>query len=119
MTIYGRTWWGKKWLQSFDGIDYDNRLPRGRTYANTGRAFGIKINGHIVTAKVSGSRPQPYKVEVILNELSLSEQQTIRQIIETSPAILAKLINRQLSTSLFDKLNDLGIKLFPSNCLII
>ncbi len=123
MTIYGRTWWGKKWLQSFDGIDYDNRLPRGRTCANTGRAFGIKINGHIVTAKVHssgsypyrGSKPQPYKVKIILNELSSSEQQTIRQIIETSPAILAKLINRQLSASLFDKLNDLGIKLFPSN----
>ncbi len=82
MTIYGRTWWGKKWLQSFDGIDYDNRLPRGRTCANTGRAFGIKINGHIVTAKVHssgsypyrGSKPQPYKVKIILNELSSSEQ---------------------------------------------
>ncbi len=29
--------------------------------------------------------------------------------------MLSKLINRQLPTSLFDKLNDLGIKLFPSN----
>ncbi|GFR26342.1 uncharacterized protein Rv2102 [Trichonephila clavata] len=119
MTIYGRTWWGKKWLQSFDGIDYDNRLPRGRTCANTGRAFDIKINGHIVTAKVHSSaykiRAHPYKVEIILNELSSSEQHTIRQIIETSPSILSKLINRQLPTSLFDKLNDLGIKLFPSN----
>ncbi|WP_265026470.1 SWIM zinc finger family protein [Wolbachia endosymbiont (group A) of Bibio marci] len=119
MTIYGRTWWGEKWLQCFNRIDYDNRLPRGRTCANTGRAFGIKINGHIVTAKVHSSaykiRAHPYKVEIILNELSSSEQHTIRQIIETSPTILAKLINRQLSVSLFDKLNDSGIKLFPSN----
>ncbi|APR97870.1 DEAD/DEAH box helicase [Wolbachia endosymbiont of Folsomia candida] len=125
MAIYGRTWWGEKWLQCFNRIDYDNRLSRGRTCANTGRAFGVKINGHIVTAKVHssgsypykirGSKPQPYQVEIILNELSPSEQRTIRQIIETSPSILSKLINRQLPASLFDKLSDLGIKLFPSN----
>lgn len=112
MSIYGRTWWGKKWLQSFSEVDYDNRLSRGRTYANTGRAFGIQINGNTITAKVSGSRPHPYKVKITLNELNSS---AIRCIIENSPSILPKLINRQLPTLLFDKLNDSGIKLFPSN----
>ncbi|MBR9984171.1 MAG: DEAD/DEAH box helicase [Wolbachia endosymbiont of Homalodisca vitripennis] len=112
MSIYGRTWWGKKWLQSFNEVDYDNRLSRGRTYANTGRAFGIQINGNTITAKVSGSRPHPYKVKIILNELNSS---AIRCIIENSPSILPKLINKQLPTLLFDKLNDSGIKLFPSN----
>nr|WP_253309298.1 DEAD/DEAH box helicase [Rickettsia endosymbiont of Ceutorhynchus assimilis] len=112
MSIYGRTWWGKKWLQSFSEVDYDNRLSRGRTYANTGRAFGIQINGNTITAKVSGSRPHPYKVKIILNELNSS---AIRCIIENSPSILPKLINKQLPTLLFDKLNDSGIKLFPSN----
>ncbi|MDR2609329.1 MAG: hypothetical protein LBC06_01895 [Rickettsiales bacterium] len=115
MSHYGRTWWGKKWLQSFDEVDDDNRLPRGRTYANTGRAFGIKINGHMITAKVRGSMPHPCKVKIILSELSSSEQHTIRCIIEDSPSILSNLINRQLPVSLLDKLNDSGIKLFPSN----
>ena len=36
---------GKKWLETFNGIDYDNRLPSGRTYANTGRAYNIAIKG--------------------------------------------------------------------------
>ncbi|MDR3131602.1 MAG: DEAD/DEAH box helicase [Rickettsiales bacterium] len=115
MSHYGRTWWGKKWLQSFDEVDDDNRLPRGRTYANTGRAFGIKINGHMITAKVRGSMPHPYKVKITLSELSSSEQHTIRCIVEDSPSILSNLINRQLPVSLLDKLNDSGIKLFPSN----
>ena len=33
---YGRTWWGAQWLQALTQIDHDNRLPRGRTYANRG-----------------------------------------------------------------------------------
>jgi len=29
---YGNTWWGAKWLDALSQIDFDNRLPRGRTY---------------------------------------------------------------------------------------
>lgn len=60
---YGNTWWGKQWLNALNNIDYSNRLPRGRTYANKGRAHDIEINGNQITAKVSGSRPRPYRVD--------------------------------------------------------
>ena len=33
---FGKTWWGQKWLQSLNNIDYSNRLPRGSTYARKG-----------------------------------------------------------------------------------
>ena len=56
---YGNTWWGKQWLQALANIDYSNRLPRGRTYANKGMAQDIVINKNIITANVRGSRPQP------------------------------------------------------------
>ena len=53
---YGTTWWGAQWLQALAKIDYDNRLPRGRTYANNGSVTTLKqLDGHI-TAKVQGSR---------------------------------------------------------------
>ncbi|WP_386086827.1 SNF2-related protein [Wolbachia endosymbiont (group A) of Norellia spinipes] len=113
MTIYGRTWWSKKWLQCLGGVDCDNRLQRGRTYANDGRVSGIKINSNVIVAKVYGSG-QSYRVEVILREFNASEKHAIHQIIKTSPAILSRLINRRLPSSLLDKLNDSGIKLFPS-----
>ena len=35
-TTYGSTWWGAAWLQALTSIDYENRLPRGRTYLNQG-----------------------------------------------------------------------------------
>lgn len=36
---YGTTWRGKQWLQALKDIDYSNRLPRGKTYANKGLAY--------------------------------------------------------------------------------
>lgn len=115
MAIYGRTWWGKKWLETFTDIDCDNRLPRGRMYANTGRAHDIKIQGNIITAKVSGSRPTPYKVEVILNQFSQADKDAVHQAISNSPAILSALITKRLPGQLFEKLNEHKIKLFPTN----
>jgi hypothetical protein len=41
---------GKKWLETFNGIDCDNRLPSGRTYANTGRAYKYSNQGLNLTA---------------------------------------------------------------------
>jgi hypothetical protein len=115
MATYGKTWWGKKWLETFNGIDYDNRLPRGRTYANTGRAYGIEIKENVITALVTGSRPRPYKVEIVLSKFTPSEQKIIHQTIVNSPSILSGLLNKKLSTKLLDQLKYHGIRLFPQN----
>ncbi|WP_246198596.1 DEAD/DEAH box helicase [Wolbachia endosymbiont of Ctenocephalides felis wCfeJ] len=112
--MYGRTLWGKKWLQCLGGAYCSNRLQRGKTYANDGRVSSIKINGNVIIAAVRGSG-QSYRVKVILREFNASEKRIIHQIIKTSPAILSRLINRRLPSSLLDKIDDLGIKLFPSS----
>ena len=115
MATYGKTWWGKKWLETFNDIDCDNRLPRGRTYANTGRAYNIEINGNVITARVRGSRPTSYKVEIILSKFSVAEQKLIHQTIINSPSILSGLLNKKLPTKLLDQLDAHGIRLFPQD----
>ena len=62
---YGNTWWGKQWLNALSYIDYSNRLPRGRSYANRGMVKEIAIEGNKITAKVAGSRPRPYSVDIL------------------------------------------------------
>ena len=54
---YGKTWWGKQWLNALNDIDYSNRLPRGRTYANKGMAYDIHIDGNQITAKSKQTNP--------------------------------------------------------------
>lgn len=43
MTIYGRTWWGKKWLQCLGGVDCDNRLQRGEPMPMMGESLVLKL----------------------------------------------------------------------------
>ena len=71
---YGNTWWGKQWLNSLTNIDYSNRLPRGKTYANKGLAYDIVVNNNRITAKVKGTRPTPYKVQFTVPKFSAKEK---------------------------------------------
>ena len=113
MITYGKTWWGKKWLESFNDIDYSNRLPRGRTYANKNAVSNIKIDNNSITAKVQGSQRYPYKVKISLQSFNKDTINNIFAIVKNSPNIVAQLINRQLPERLFNKLYQANIKLFP------
>ena len=33
-TNFGKTWWRELWLDALSNIDYENRLARGKSYAN-------------------------------------------------------------------------------------
>ena len=49
---FGNTWWGSRWLLSLTHIDYENRIPRGATYARAGAVREIKVKGNVISAKV-------------------------------------------------------------------
>lgn len=41
---YGTTWWGRRWLNALSGIDYENRIPRGKDYADAGKVRSLRID---------------------------------------------------------------------------
>src|SRR5467141_1960767 len=50
------TFWGKAWCDNLESYsDYDNRLPRGRTYVRNGSVVDLQIQPGKITALVSGS----------------------------------------------------------------
>jgi SNF2 family DNA or RNA helicase/uncharacterized Zn finger protein len=112
--IYGKTWWGQKWLDAFGGIDNENRLPRGKTYANKGAVLNVNILGNTVTARVQGSQRTPYKVEIEFEKFTPQQREILKQIIEKTPSILSALMNKRLPPKLYDNLKNEGIKLFPT-----
>lgn len=71
--IFGKTWWGKQWLNSLSAIDFSNRLPRGSAYARKGLVRSILIERNTITAKVQGSRPSPYKITLVVPQFSQAE----------------------------------------------
>ncbi len=50
------TFWGKAWCDNLEGYhDFENRLPRGRTYVRNGSVLDLQIAPLEVRAMVSGS----------------------------------------------------------------
>jgi len=70
--IYGTTWWGQRWLDALKGIDYENRIPRGLTYANTGKVFALNIDPTrgLIKARVKGNYDPFYSVKIEIPEFS-------------------------------------------------
>jgi uncharacterized Zn finger protein len=54
--IIAKTFWGKAWCKHLESYsDYENRLPRGRTYVRNGSVIDLKLNPGEIRALVSGS----------------------------------------------------------------
>ena len=112
---YGNTWWGKQWLNALNHIDFSNRLPRGRTYANKGLARDIEIEGNKISANVQGSRPRPYKVSFTVPPFSNKEKAKIVEAVIEHPMHLSALLNRQLPPELMEISAKSGVSLFPNS----
>jgi len=114
---YGQTWWGNAWVEALEKIDHNtNRLPRGRSYANGGRVSEIKIDvSGKVNAKVRGTRPTPYKIDIRLKEFSQREKETAGAIIAEDPALAAELSMGRLPEKILPLLEKHNISLLPAS----
>ena len=115
--LFGTTWWGKQWIDALNHLDYQNRLPRGRTYYNTGRIDDMKFNSKTlkVEAIAHGSAYYPYEVSINLNPMPKEEVEKLADAIAERPALLAKLLEGELDPEVGALAEELGISLFPKS----
>ena len=69
VTIDGRkiakSFWGEAWCEHLESFsDFENRLPRGRTYVRNGSVCHLAIVEGEIKAKVSGSEIYDVKVTI-------------------------------------------------------
>lgn len=111
---FGQTWWGEKWLAALSRIDFSNRLPRGRTYARNGSVKDISFRHNRIHARVKGTRPSPYQINIVIPELKPAQKEFLIKEILKNPLILSGLLNKELPKELHRLAHDADIKLFPS-----
>lgn len=113
MAVYGKTWWGKEWLEGFQ--EKGSRFSSAKGHATKGLVASIAINDHSLSTRVhSGNQYDgSFKVEIVLKHFSDEEKETIRRIITESPLILSMLLNNKLPLQMSEKLKEAGIHLFP------
>lgn len=112
---FGRTWWGRLWLNSFIGIDFQNRIPRGRQYANPSRVPSLEIKRTTVTAPVQGRRRHPYRVKVSLPPFTKGERKRILRAVSSNPFVLGELLNGQLPQEIYKLAKKHYIDLLPKD----
>lgn len=110
---FGKTWWGQQWLNSLNNIDYSNRLPRGYTYARNGSIQSISLEENSIHAKVAGSRPEPYQVDIILPPFFDPQLSQFMDALANRPVIISKLLNRELDPEVLSIAEQMGLKVFP------
>ena len=74
--VIARTFWGKAWCDNLEAYsDFDNRLPRGRSYVRNGSVIDLQISKGEIVAMVSGS--SIYTVKIAIRALEKPRWKTI------------------------------------------
>ena len=110
---FGNTWWGNEWLRSLTHIDYENRIPRGARYARNGSVREIQLQDNVISAKVQGSRPRPYRVKIIVPKFSAGQVDQLMNRLIARPGIISGLLNRELDPEVMGIARSCGLKIFP------
>jgi uncharacterized Zn finger protein len=109
----GETWWSKRWIKVLESFTDSARLTRGRSYARKGQVISIDIESGFVKAKVQGSDPIPYKVEIKLKPLSAPDWDKVTDAMAEQAIFAAKLLAGEMPTNIEEAFNAVNIALFP------
>jgi uncharacterized Zn finger protein len=107
-----RTFWGKAWCDNLENYsDFENRLPRGRTYVRNGSVIDLQVAPGVVTAIVSGS--DLYQVRIDIKKLGQQKWQTITRDCSQSIDSVIDLLQGRFSKGVMARLTREGDGLFP------
>ena len=106
------TFWGKAWCENLESYsDFENRLPRGRTYVRNGSVVDLQIKPGKVTARVSGS--ELYDIHIKIKPLSKPHWQTISSQCAGKIASVLELLQGRLSSGVMEIITHREHGLFP------
>ena len=106
------SFWGEAWchhLESFS--DFENRLPRGRTYVRNGSVCHLAIAQGRIEAKVSGS--EVYDVTVTIKTLPGRKWTALKGRCSGQIGSLLELLEGRLSNHVMEVVTDRKAGLFP------
>lgn len=108
-----KTFWGKAWCQNLERYsDYENRLPRGRSYLRNGLVVDLQVKPGEVAATVSGSHL--YTVKVRLKPLAKARWSAICKDCAGGIDSLVELLQGKFSQGVMERICREGTGLFPS-----
>ena len=111
---FAQNWWAQRWIDVLDGFDVGPRIARARSYARRGQVLAIDIGNGEVTARVQGSRPQPYRVSIRVARLRPGDWRKVAATLGERPVFAASLIAGRMPERIEDVFVEAGLSLFPA-----
>ncbi len=106
------SFWGKAWCDNLESYqDFENRLPRGRTYVRNGSVLDLQIRPGEIRAMVSGS--SLYRVTVSIGALSRAQWQATCRDCASGIDSLVELLQGRFSKGVMERICQQGKGLFP------
>lgn len=107
-----KTFWGKSWCDNLENYsDYENRLPRGRTYVRNGSVIDLKITAGKLLSLVSGS--DIYKVQIDIKPIQHSRWDYLVQNCNKKITSVFELLQGKFSKSVMEIVTEKKNGLFP------
>jgi len=107
-----RTFWGRAWCEHLEKFsDYENRLPRGRSYVRNGSVCHLDIQKGRIAAKVSGS--EIYDIQVTIKPLPKDKWRRVKDSCAGQIGSLLELLQGRLSDHVMTVVTDKDRGLFP------
>lgn len=106
------TFWGTSWCENLEAYsDFENRLPRGRTYVRNGSVVDLRIEPGRVTARVAGS--ELYTVKIKIDPVDQKTWCAIRGQCAGQIGSLVELLQGRLSKGVMELVTRQQGGLFP------
>lgn len=106
------TFWGRSWCEHLESYhDYENRLPRGRSYLRQGSVFNLSVETGKIRAQVAGS--SLYEVEITIKAIAPAEWAGIQKACAGQVGSLLDLLSGQLGSGLMEVISNKEHGLFP------
>jgi len=108
-----RSFWGQSWCSNLERYsDFDNRLPRGRSYVRNGSVVDLQIAKGEVTAMVSGF--ELYQIKIAIAPVVAKRWRAICRDCAGTIDSLVELLQGRLAKAVMDRVCREGDGLFPA-----
>lgn len=110
-----KTWWGIAWIENLeDYSDYENRIPRGRSYVRSGSVIDLKISEGKINALVQGTKAKPYSVSITISKIDEKKWENLTKDAANKVESMEELIEGKFPTEMKELLTMHSSGLFPS-----
>lgn len=111
---FAENWWAQRWIGALEHVTDAGRLRRGQSYARKGQVLSIDEKAGVITARVQGSRPTPYKATIRLAPFTDAQWQAVIDGLAERAIFSAQLLAGEMPREIEEAFSAVGLSLFPA-----